>query len=64
VDVSRQIAPDVDVADVTGGGEGEGDDDNDDMETSLLPPDESRPLKNATLTTPRSYLSRRKLRAS
>jgi hypothetical protein len=32
------------------------------METSLLPPDESRPLENATLTTPRSYLSRRELR--
>jgi hypothetical protein len=61
VDFGRWIAPDVDDANVTGGG-GVGDEDNDDMETSLLPPDESRPLENATLTTPRSYLLRRKLR--
>ncbi len=46
---------------IDGGGEGEGDDDNDDTETSLLPPDESRPLENATLRTPQSYLSRCKL---
>jgi hypothetical protein len=32
------------------------------MKTSLLPQDESRPLENATLTTPRSYLTRRELR--
>ncbi len=55
MDVGRRMAPNVDNANVAGGGEGEGDNNNDDMETSLLPPDKCRPLENATLMTLRSY---------